>query len=193
MAARHPHFPRNAIPLSATIEAWIVIASIVCAWYLIHNGILAEIIVRGGGFEFIGIFIEGFFFTSVLTTAPAIVALVESSLHVSALELALIGALGAVCGDLLVFRFVQSRLVEYILRSALHPRLLHAMTQLSRTSLWWVGFLIGAIVIASPLPDEIGLLLMGLSHLRLYQFIPLVYAANAVGIYLIALTVQSIS
>jgi|SRR3989344_7912863 len=193
MAQRHRHFPRSSIPLSETAEAWLLIASIAFTVYLIQSDLIAEAVEHIAQFGIIGSFIEGFFFTSMLTTAPAIVAIYESAAFVPAWELALVGGIGAVCGDLLVFRFVQSRLVEHILRAALHERLMKIGTRIAAGPLWWLGPLFGALVIASPLPDEIGLLMMGLSSIRLVQFVPLVFIANAGGIYLIALAAQRFS
>ena len=192
MAQRHRHFPRSSIPLSATIEAWILLASIASTICLIQSDLIAVVVAHTTQFGIIGSFIEGFFFTSILTTPPAIVALFKSAAYVPAWELALVGGFGAVCGDLLVFRFVQSRLVEYILRVAFHQRLMRIGARIAAGPLWWVSPLAGAVVIASPLPDEIGLLMMGLSHIRLYQFVPMAFLANATGIYLIALTAQHI-
>jgi len=48
----------------------------------------------------------------------------------------------------------------------------------------------GMLIIVSPLPDEIGLVMLGMSHLSLMRFVPLSFAANAGGIYLIALAAQ---
>lgn len=61
---------------------------------------------------------------------------------------------------------------------------------MGRGPLWWLGPLCGFVIIASPLPDELGLLMMGLSGIRLLWFIPLAFSANAAGIFLIALAGQ---
>ncbi len=191
MAIRHRHFPRSSIPLSETVEAWTLIASVVLAVYLIRSDLISVIVAHTTQFGIAGSFIEGFFFTSVLTTIPAIVAIIESATYVPAWELALIGGFGAVCGDLLVFRFVQSSFTEHMLRAVFHPKLMRLGTRIASGPLWWFGPLLGVLVIASPLPDEIGLLMMGLSHIRLIQFVPLAFIANAAGIYMIATAAQN--
>ncbi len=188
--AVHRHFPRNTIPLSETIEAWLLVASIGLAAWLLGSDLIPLIVAQSAQFGIVGSFVEGFFFTSVLTTIPAIVAIFQSASYVPAWELALLGGLGAVCGDLLIFRFVRSRLVERILRAALHPRIVWVGRVIARGPLWWLGPLCGMVIIASPFPDELGLLMMGLSQIRLISFIPLAFVANAAGIFLIALTAQ---
>ena len=190
MAQYHRHFPRNKIAFLETLEAWILIASVFVAVWLIRTDAISWLIVHTTDFSIIGSFVEGLFFTSLLTTAPAIVAIYKSASYIPAWKLALIGGAGAVCGDLLIFRFLKSRLVEHILKVALHPKIVGIARAISHGPFSWLGYISGAIIIASPLPDELGLFMMGLSSIRLIQFIPLAFAANAVGIYLMALAAQ---
>jgi membrane protein DedA with SNARE-associated domain len=49
----------------------------------------------------------------------------------------------------------------------------------------WVLPVIGALVIISPLPDEIGLTMLGLSRVRTIVMLPLTFALNFVGILLL--------
>lgn len=192
MARRHRHFPRSTVLFSETVEAWVFIASIALAVWLIKSDALSMLlVVSASNFGIIGSFIEGLLFTSILTTAPAIVAIIESASYVPAWELAIVGGIGAVCGDLLVFRFIQSRLIERFLRLMFSPRMLRMGTRIAKGPFWWLAPLCGAIIIASPFPDEIGLMMMGLSHIRLIQFIPLSFAANAAGIYIMASLAQN--
>jgi hypothetical protein len=44
---------------------------------------------------------------------------------------------------------------------------------------------IGAIIIASPLPDEVGISLMGLSKISTPKFIFISYILNSIGLFLI--------
>ena len=194
MVQRHPHFPRNKIPLSETVDAWLLVVSIALSIWLFKTDVIAQLLkqVSESGL-IVAVFFEGFFFTSILTTPPAIIAIAESAASIAAWKLALIGAAGAVCGDLLVFRFVKSRLVEDLLSAVLHPRVLQWGRVINRGPLWWLGPICGALVIASPLPDEIGLVMMGLSSIRFFTFVPISFAANAVGIFMIALAAQSLS
>ena len=83
---------------------------------------IIQYLVAQVGDPFISSFIAGIFFTSVLTTVPSIIALGEVALHASAWNVAIAGGLGALVGDLLIFRFVRSRLVAHIMRIAFSPR-----------------------------------------------------------------------
>lgn len=129
-----------------------------------------------------GSFIAGIGFTSLFTLAPASVVLIEIAHVSSPLLVALIGAAGAVLGDIFLFMFVRDSVSEGAqmllnkpmrrrLRYLLHHRLLH-----------WVLPITGAIIIASPLPDELGLALMGFSRMKIAVFAPISYVMNFLGI-----------
>jgi len=190
MRYRHPH--ENAIPLSETLEAWILIAGLLAAVWLAKSHIIASVVANMGEYSELGAFASGLFFTSVLTTVPAIIALSEFSHFMPFWHLALLGGFGALVGDLLIFRFVRSNLVERIVRAACTPGVRRFGRSLAAGPLWWIAPIAGAIVIASPLPDELGLLMMGLSNIRLVQFVPLSLIANSAGIYMIAVATQTL-
>jgi hypothetical protein len=52
--------------------------------------------------------------------------------------------------------------------------------------------LVGALIIASPLPDEIGVGLLGLGKLNKLSFLATCYALNTVGILIIMLTAKAL-
>lgn len=141
--------------------------------------------------KFLGSFIAGMFFTSIFTTAPATVVLFEISKANSILEVALLGGLGALVGDLVIFRFFKNSLAKdigYLTRTPGIKRLAAIFkTKLFR---YLIPFL-GALIIASPLPDEIGLALMGFSKLKTRFFIPLSFVLNSLGILLIGLIAKN--
>jgi hypothetical protein len=56
----------------------------------------------------------------------------------------------------------------------------------------WLAWIIAIIALASPLPDELGVALLGASHLRLRWFIPVAFVANAIGILIICLAVRAV-
>ena len=185
-----PH--KNAISLEVTHEAWLVVGSLIVSLFLLKTDAIAYITIFAADFTSAISFVLGMFFTSVLTTTPAIVAFVELSSYVPAWKLALIGGAGAVCGDLLIFRFVRSPLAAYIVRTASHPWMVRFGRILARGPFWWLIPALGALIIASPLPDELGLIMMGLSHIRTATFIALSYTMNAAGIFAIATAAQAL-
>ena len=179
--------------MAITVEAWILIGSVLLSIWLAKSHIIGALIAHAAQFEEISSFVAGIFFTSILSTVPAIVALGELGQHVAPWKVALIGAAGAVCGDVLLFRFLHSPLANYIIRIAFNPRLRRIGVALERSALWWIVPLLGAAIVASPLPDELGLLMMGLSGMRFWSFIALAYTMNTVGIYSIVLAAHALA
>ena len=59
-----------------------------------------------------------------------------------------------------------------------------------------LGFMVplaGAIIVASPLPDELGLIMLGVSKLKYREIAVLTYILNTAGILLIVLPINIIS
>jgi len=190
MHVTRPH--KNAIPLEVTHEAWLLVLGFVVAFILVELDVLGYLAVFASQYATLASFSVGMFFTSVLTTTPAIVAIAEFSAHIPALHIAVFGGAGAVVGDLLIFRFVRSPLATYIVDAASNQTMLRIGRAISGSSFWWIVPALGALVIASPLPDEMGLIMMGLSNIRLWAFIPISYSLNTLGIYLIASAAQAL-
>jgi hypothetical protein len=174
-------------------DALVLTVSIVFAVYLVKTGTVYSIIAALGELKYIGIFIAGMFFTSVFTTAPSIVVLGEFAHSVPLWQLALVGGAGAVVGDYIIFRFMKghvSKDIEFLLSVQKRNRLKHIFkTKLFR---YFVPF-IGALIIASPFPDEIGITLLGLSKMDEKVFFPISFTFNALGIVVIGLLAQTFS
>lgn len=186
--AHHRDYPRDRILVSEIAEVLLIVFAFALSYYLVESDMLVTFLRHLSEVgDIVAALVQGFFFTSMVTTVPAIVAISESSHVIPALQLAFFGGIGAVLGDLFVFRFVRSRLAEHVLRVLFSPHMRRVGTAFSRGPLRFVGPLLGIIIIASPFPDEIGLAMLGLSEIRLVTFVPLVFVANAGGILLIAL------
>lgn len=166
-------------------DGLIIAASIAVAILLIQTQALARVLTASEQLGYIGSFFTGTFFTSVFTTAPAIVTLGEIARATSPLQTAFFGALGAVTGDLIIFHFIRDRFSEHMMRMIGRSRRRQFRQILHRSSFRWLTFLLGGLIIASPLPDEIGISLLGVSHLNTWRFLPASFAFNFIGIYLI--------
>lgn len=168
-------------------DFFFILLSIALAIFFAKMGLVERLIDSLDGFRYLAIFVSGMLFTSVFTTPFAIVALGELAVHNNIWLVALLGGFGAVSGDYLIFRFVRDRVSEdfgYLLSISKVKRLPH----LFRTHAFrWFAPFIGALIIASPLPDEIGVAILGFSKLDERVFLPLSYTANSVGILMIGL------
>jgi hypothetical protein len=171
----------------------IVLFSIGIAILLVQSDMLGKLLVSVQNFGWLGSFIAGFFFTSVFTTAPAIVMLGEIARTHAVVPVAILGAVGAVIGDLIIFRFIRDTFSEHLLALAGHRNLGKRLRALLRMRLFrWMSFFVGGLIIASPLPDELGISLFGFSKLRTSWFIPLSFLFNFAGILLIGIAARAI-
>ena len=171
-------------------DVGIVLASIVLAVYLVKTGAVHTLLSLTGENMLIASFIAGLCFTSFFTTAPAIVVLGELSQEGNVFLIAAVGALGAMLLDLVLFSFVRNRVVKdasLLLRGKRWKGLRHLFKS---RFMHRVLPVIGALIVASPFPDEVGLTLMGVSKLTTTQFLLISYTMNFLGILLIGLTAQ---
>jgi hypothetical protein len=130
-------------------------------------------------------FIAGVFFTSAFTLAPASIALVKLAEQAPLPWVALWGGLGAMCGDLILFFFIRDRFAEdlkHVVSKKLARSFMHTF---HFGFLKWLSPVLGALLIASPLPDELGVSLMGMSKVRTAVLMPVSFVMNVLGIYLI--------
>lgn len=171
----------------------IIFLSILVAVILVKTKILTSILISTKELELLGSFIAGMFFTSVFTTAPAIATLGEIARANSVLLTAIFGGMGAVVGDLIIFRFVRDKLSGHLIEFVNHQGAGKRIRALFRLRLFrWLTILAGCIIIASPFPDELGISLLGFSKMKTSRFIPLSFTFNTIGIFLIGLIAKAI-
>lgn len=171
----------------------IVALSVLIAVIFATTDILTKILASAQELKFLGSFIAGAFFTSVFTVAPAAVALGKIAQANSLFQVAIFGAAGAVVGDSIIFRFVRDRLSEHLAELTKHRGAWKKIGMLFKLkSFRWLAFFVGGLIIASPLPDEIGVSLMGFSKMKTLWFIPISFLFNFAGILLIAIAAKAI-
>lgn len=137
-------------------------------------------------FGYVGAFVAGIFFVSTFTIATSALVLLTLAEVLSPIEIALIAGLGAVVGDLLIFHLIKDNLFDEIkeIYSKI-DRKNHLKNLFHSKYFNWMLPIIGAIIIALPLPDEIGVSLIGLSKLSTLKFIFISYVLNSIGLFLI--------
>lgn len=170
----------------------IILFSIALSFFLLKDGIIESFLGSFQGFQVLAIFIAGMFFTSVFTTAPAIAVLSVLAQNNNIFLVALLGGLGAMIGDYLIFRFVKDRISEdfkYVFGFSKKKRIPHIF----RTKLFhWFAPFFGALIIASPFPDELGIAILGLSHTSNRFFLVISYTFNTLGILVIGILAKTL-
>ena len=171
----------------------IIIVSIFVAVFLVKTGFLEKILTSTREWEYIGSFIAGIFFTSVFTVVPATITLGQIASANSVIITAILGGLGAVVGDLIIFRFVRDSISEH-LKEVLKSKVIgESLKSVFEYKLFrWSVLLISFFVIASPLPDEIGISLLGFLKNKSKWFILISFLFNSLGILFIGLIASSL-
>ena len=176
------HLVKNLFILGATI---------LVGWRLAESEAFHRLLTASRESEIVGSLVGGVFFTSLFTTGPATVTLGLIAREASLPLVALLGGAGAVVGDYVLFRFMKRYLADELfgLFGKRGPRRLGWLFRL-RIFRWFL-MVLGALIIALPLPDEIGLALMGLSRIKTKQLIPLSFVLNSLGIALVGLIARA--
>ena len=163
----------------------LLLLSILFALFLSRHEAFHTFLLHLGNFGYVGVFIAGILFVSTFTVATGAVILLVFAETLSPIEIGIIAGLGAVVGDFTIFRFIKDNLLEEV--TPIYNRLggTHLTAVLHTKYFSWTLPVIGAIIIASPLPDEIGVSLMGIAKMKTYKFLLLSFALNAIGIFLV--------
>ena len=132
----------------------------------------------------VGIFIAGLLYTYSFTTSIGAILLLPFIMYYPLGVIAVIGGLGSLFGDLTLFRLVRNDLhkeVQHIASSKFIRRL--GVTPLIREP--WFRDVIGALILASPIPDEIGIAIMATAKIETATFMLIAFMADVLGIYLL--------
>lgn len=165
-----------------TKDIFFILIGAIIAYLLSITGIIAQFTAIFGNAA-LASFVAGIFFTSAFTIAPATVALTNIAHAAPASTVALWGALGAMCGDLMIFFFIKDRFAEDIIHSLKPSVARHVFSSFHLGFMKWLSPVLGALIIASPLPDEFGLALMGISKTRAAVLMPVSFAMNVAAVY----------
>ena len=159
--------------------------SIVALFFLADTQITHALIRQIGSYGYLGATVTGIFFVSTFTAAPASVVLFHLAQDFNPILVALYAGAGAVIGDMLIFRFLKDGVFNEF-RPLITKFRGSYLAALFRTPYFtWIVPVIGAVIIASPFPDEMGIGLMGLSRIKWWQLAILAFALNSIGIFLI--------
>ena len=156
------------------------------AIYLFRNEAFHSYLLHLGTLGYLGAFIGGILFVSTFTVATATLILLVLAEGLNPVEIGLFAGAGAVIGDLLIFRFVKDSLRREVESLYNNIDSNHHLSKVVHSRYFsWTLPVMGGLLIASPLPDEIGISLMGISKMRTYQFVLLSFLLNSIGIFLV--------
>ena len=178
---QHWHYKNTAL----------LVLSLVLFFVFAEHPVIKNTVTFIANFGYIGAFVTGILFVSIFTVAPAAVILYFLADSLNPFFVAIFAGMGGVVGDYLIFRFLKDRVFDELKPLFLKEggeRLVHLFK--TPYFVWLLPF-IGALIIASPFPDEVGIGLLGASKMKNWQFLLLTFALNSAGIFLIVTAARS--
>ncbi|MBI2545133.1 MAG: hypothetical protein HYW22_00855 [Candidatus Aenigmarchaeota archaeon] len=209
------HTENNATKTLKTIEKFefkyhnliLLTASFVAAYFILSTDSILQFINQLGYLGYPASFFGGLLFTYGITTPIATAFLFNLSKDLNPFYVAFIGAFGAVISDYLIFKFVRSKLLKEIkllsreieninspILSLFKPEqrfIVNLWRDVSKSKIWHsIIPVIAGFIIASPLPDEIGIALFGAIKFPTKNFLFVSYTLNFTGILMIGYSVK---
>lgn len=165
----------------------LAISAIILFVLLLDTALIQSVLAYIQHLELLGIFIAGVLFVSFFTAAPAVVLLLQFLDFYDPFTIALIAGGGAAIGDLIIFTIMEDKIGYELKPLAKKLRLMKFINSLHKKKARLRTVLVGAFIIASPLPDEAGIALLGLSHISAASLLFVTYILNAAGILAVLL------
>lgn len=171
------------------LDFLIIGLSIILAIY-IHKSQAADFLISYfSGVNFIpAAFVMGFLFSLTFTAAIATsVFIVLAETTHNPYLIALVGGIGSIAANGILYKFLKDEIIKDI--EVLEPQYAKKIAHRIMHSKLFVGVIpyIAALILASPLPDEIGIAMLAGSNYKYTKFFLLSFGFHTIGILLIVL------
>jgi membrane protein YqaA with SNARE-associated domain len=177
----HHHFHRRRFSNTA-----LLIGGFIFAFLLSRMPFFGMIIKEVEKFGYFGAIFSGFLFTSTFTVATGALLLANFAKVLDPFWLILCAVSGAILGDMIIFLFVKDKVSEDVTPVYEHFIAKNHLKKIIHTKYFsWTLPVIGALIIASPFPDELGISLMGLSAISLPKFLMMAFLSHSFGIFIL--------
>lgn len=167
-----------------------LLLSLVALYFGADTEVFRAVVAHIAHAGYVGAMLMGMLYVSTFTVVPATVVLSQLAETANPMLLALAAGAGAVVGDVVIFRVVKDGVLEELRPVFTRIGSTRAACVLRSPRLQWLVPVLGALLIASPFPDEIGIGLMGLTGIRLWHFVVLSFGLSSIGILMIVTTAR---
>lgn len=152
-----------------------LVLGIAIAIFILTHPAFHKTIESLGSFGYLGSFTAGLFYTSIFTSMPtSAVFLVLGDNNLNPFVLSVIGGAGAMLGDYIIYKIFRSEIDGLNKAYVFKNRFVKL-----------IAVIAGMVIIASPFPDEAGIMLIGITKLNLEKFLPISFALNSAGIFIL--------
>lgn len=140
----------------------------------------------------VGAFFAGMLFVSSFTIIIGTFFIAALAEAMPLWQLVLVAGIGSSIVDVALFHLVRHTVFEEMKPLMRKWRRRHFMQLLHSKYVSWTVPVLGALVIISPLPDEIGVSMMGISSLDTRRFAVLSLVLNCIGVFLVVVAARAI-
>ena len=163
----------------------------ILSYIIFRNPDVQSFVSSLGKLEYLGVFIAGMLFTFGFTTLFAVGFFIVLN-PVNPILVAIVGGIGALLGDLLIFSLIRFSFIDEFERLE-KTKVIKAIRKeinlhLSHKAKLYFLYTLAGLIIASPLPDEVGVtMLAGLTHIKLRVIAIISFIFNSLGILIMTL------
>jgi hypothetical protein len=164
----------------------LLIFTFILAYFLFKGRTLDSVRLMLESLGYFGAFIAGVMYSYGFTAGPSTAIFLILAKQQNIVICGLLGGLGALVGDLIIFKFIRSGFTDE-LKMLSEERIVKTIRQKLPHSLRIVLLpLLASLIIASPLPDEIGVMMFAAAT-KIHEglFSVLSYVLNTAGIFII--------
>ena len=167
------------------------VIAIICAYFVFQIPSVLSFVSSFDSWIYLPVFFGGLLYSAGFTTPIAtgfFLALNSSDIYTAAF----VGGLGALIADMGIFSFMRLSFMDefkLLKRNSLIKHIISGIETIVPKKLRsFLVYVLVVIIIASPLPDELGVaLLAGFTKVHPYGFAMMSYIGNTLGIYLLLL------
>ena len=170
----------------------LLIGSLIVFAFFVRTQLAHEIFEHFRSFSYIGVFLAGLFSPSTFTVVPAYTLLFGFANDLNPYLTAITAGIGAMLGDYIIYHYLKDKVFEELEPLVAYFRNEKIVALFHTPYFAWLLPIIGMFVIASPLPDEVGVSLLGASRLKRRDFLLVTLVINTVGILAVVLSARLI-
>lgn len=158
-----------------------------------YSGVLETWVKELENFGYLGIVILGVFFVSTFTAVPAATMLVLMAEDKNIFVVAIFAGLGGAMGDYLIHNFIEKGLgheIEALFRGMAGDNWKKFHHIIHTRHFARISLVIGALILVSPIPDEVGLGLISIYHLSVRKLFALTFGLHSIYVLILLSAVE---
>lgn len=165
MILNHPHHHSQT-----SRNLFLLFLGLFLAYLIYRSPFFSNLISFLVRFGYLGGLLGGFLFSSTLTAIIGLLLMLSLAPHLNLFGLVSAATLGAVIGDIIIFYIIKNKLSHDVSFTS-HLFSKYHLSKLFHSRYFsWTLPIVGALIIMSPLPDELGISLFGIAHAPVEEF-----------------------